>query len=260
VKDTVPPQPGELDGILKTYQALRELPGYLGAWPQPGLLDRLPLGLGRGQAVGPGMTRLIGGVYRFQGNGFSIVSMQSDVLMASLPYLVASEAETSAQVRLKVGNLLGSQLEGWVNEQLFKQSEIKSRAGAEFLATLTQQLNVPPEDAKSTAALLLGGQLQDPLGGTYSLATVTPDRAGMVGRQTVWVSDVWLKGSGGEGVVRGLDASASVPPGYVSPILSWFRGGKAELTQYEDRLVVDAVVDVERKRIQPARQIRGATK
>jgi len=260
VKDTVPPQPGELDGILKTYQALRELPGYLGAWPQPGLLDRLPLGLGRGQAVGPGMTRLIGGVYRFQGNGFSIVSMQSDVLMASLPYLVASEAETSAQVRLKVGNLLGSQLEGWVNEQLFKQSEIKSRAGAEFLATLTQQLNVPPEDAKSTAALLLGGQLQDPLGGTYSLATVTPDRAGMVGRQTVWVSDAWLKGSGGEGVVRGLDASASVPPGYVSPILSWFRGGKAELTQYEDRLVVDAVVDVERKRIQPARQIRGATK
>ena len=244
IKDTLPPPPDQFNGILKIYQSLRVLPGYLGAWPQPGLLDRLPLGLGRGEPMGPGLTRLIGGVYRFQGNGFSVVSLQSDVLLASLPFLAANESETSAQIRLKVGNLLDSQLEGWVNDQFFKQNFVKSQSGAELLTMLTRQLRVPPEQALATAETLLGGPLQDPLGGTYHWTEV-PSRSSTTPSHRAWISDAWPIG---DEASRLAGNAPTAPAGYVAPVLSWFRGGSAELTQYSDRVVVDAVIDVERKR------------
>ena len=246
IKDTVPPSPEQFSGILQTYQALRALPGYLGAWPQPGLLDRLPLGLGRGQPIGPGLTKLIGGVYRYQGGGFSIVSLQSDVLLASLPFLAATESDSVAQVRARVGNLRGSRLEGWVNAQVYDRSAVASRAGARMLGLLSQQLKVPMKDANEVAGQLLGGRLQDPLGGQYVLAN-----AGGAEVSSRWISDASLN------LDRSLPLGQVVggpetPPGYVAPILSWFRGGQAELTQYPDRLVTDVVIDVERGRPQPA--------
>lgn len=233
IKDTVPPAPEQFDGILKSYGALRSLPGYLGAWPLPGLLDRLPLGLGRGQPVGPGMTRLVGGLYRFQGGGFSIVSFQPDVIQASLPFIAADEAEDQAQVRIQVGNLVGSQLQAWVNEQLFQRTTAASRAGADLLGLLTRQLKVDRQDALHVARELLGGELQDPLGGRYLLAANPLSADG----SQHWVSTSWNQGAVPE----------IPPPGYLAPVLSWFRGGRANLTQYDDRIVADVVIDVQRQ-------------
>ena len=105
IKDTVPPDPDDFDGILNIYRSLRQIPGYFGAWPQPGALDRLPLGLGRGQPVGPGMSRLIGGLYRYTGGGFSILSFQPDVLQASLPFLAAIDVADSARCECKLAIL-----------------------------------------------------------------------------------------------------------------------------------------------------------
>jgi len=241
IKDTVPPPPEQFSGILQTYQALRSLPGYLGAWPQPGLLDRLPLGLGRGQPVGPGLTRLIGGVYRYQGGGFSIVSLQSDVLMASLPFLAATESDSLAQVRARVGNLRGSKLEGWVNSQVYARSATASRAGARMLGLLSQQLKVPMKDANEVAGQLLGGRLQDPLGGKYVLTST-----GGTAVSSRWISDAWLPTD--QIAIGQIAGGSQAPPGYIAPILSWFRGGQAELTQYPDRLVSDVVINVERGR------------
>lgn len=241
IKDTSPPSPDQFDGILKSYQALKSLPGYLGAWPEPGMIDRLPLGLGRGQPVAPGLTRLIGGVYRYQGGGFSIVSLQSDVLMASLPFLAATEAEDLAQARVRIGNLRGSQLEGWVNAQLFQRSAEASHAGSDFLGLISRQLKVPSQDAYDVAGRLLGGKLQDPLGGTYTLLNV--DDPYPTAR---WVSDAWQQDPGRSLLANRLSAADQTPPGYVAPVLKWFRGGQAQLTQYAERLVVDAVVDIER--------------
>ena len=99
IKDTIPPNPDDFDGIIKSYWALKQLPAYLGAWPQPGALDRLPLGLGRGRPVGPGMNRLLGGLYRYTGDGFSIVSFQPRVLEASLPFVSATDVDDLAQIR-----------------------------------------------------------------------------------------------------------------------------------------------------------------
>ena len=227
VKDSSPPDPEEFDGILGSYLALRQIPGYLGAWPQPGALDRLPLGLGRGQPVGPNMSRLIGGVYRFTGGGFSIISFWPDLLQETLPHLAAVEVDDSAQVRVHVGNLVGSRLQGWVNAQLYRRAAEASVTGANFLNLLSRQLDVAPPEAAAVAENVLAMRLQCSLGGEYVF-----DES--IGR---WVSTAW----GGE---RPAEA---VPPDYVAPMLTWFRGADATVTQYADRVVSDSVVDIARQ-------------
>ncbi|MCG8649704.1 MAG: hypothetical protein MI861_07720, partial [Pirellulales bacterium] len=212
IKDTVPPQPEDFDGILNIYRSLRGIPGYLGAWPQPGALDRLPLGLGRGQPVGPGMSRLIGGLYRYTDGGFSILSFQPEVLQASLPFLAAVDVQDRAQVRLRVGNLRGSQIEGWANGQLYKLAAEGSGAGANFLSMLSRQLKVAPKDVPEVTEKILGTPLQCTLGGQYQYSPA----------RTRWISTAW----------QGGNVSPVPPPGYVAPAMKWFRGADATLTQY----------------------------
>ena len=226
IKDSNPPQPEKFDGILGSYLALRQIPGYLGAWPQPGTLDRLPLGLGRGQPVGPGMSRLIGGVYRYTGGGFSVLSFFPEMMQASLAHLEASEVDDEAQVRIHVGNLVGSQLEGWVNGQLHTRAAEASEAGTNFLNLLSRQLGVPPRDATEVAERIFGMRLQCALRGEYEF-----DEAS--GR---WVSSAW----------RGREPAPTPTADYIAPVLTWFRGADATVTQYEDRLIADVVIDVER--------------
>lgn len=237
IKDTVPPSPDQFDGILRTYSALRTVPGYIGAWPYPGLLDRLPLGIGRGQPVGPGMTRLVGGIYRFQGGDFSILSFQPEILQSSLPHIVADETDDLAQLRVRAGNLVGSKLESWANNELFQRSVASSRAGADLLNLLTRQLKVGRSDALDVASDLLGGKLQDPLGGQYQLVT----NPATLTNQTHWASNKWENGV----------APTSPPAEYVAPVLQWFRGGEASLTQLENRVSVIAGVDIQRKTAEP---------
>lgn len=232
IKDARPPEPEQLKGVLRTYLALRSLPGYLGAWPQPGLLDRLPLGLGQGVEVEPGLTRLLGGLYRFQGGDFSVLSFHREVLAASLPEMAVVETDDQAQVRVHVGNLVGSELEGWANDQLHGQAAELSQAGAEFLNQLSEQLKLKPDDADQAAQWLLAGQLVCPLGGEYQRIDTA--------RGEQWVSSQW-------------DATtaaprAKAPADYKAPVLQWFRGLDANLTQFEDRLVVDAVIDTQHAR------------
>ena len=228
IKDSFPPDPTEFEGLFKAYFALRQLPGYLGAWPQPGAIDRLPLGLGRGQPVGPGMTKLIGGVYRYSGGGFSVLSFQPEVLTASLPFLEATEVEDAATVRGEIGSLLGSELEGWVNDQLYQRAARSSIAGAEFLNLLGTQLHVKPENCLETAQQILSDPLQCSLGGQYQYNQAIQR----------WISTAWHG-----------DAPAAKPPAdYLAPLLHWFRGSDFNMTQYSDRLVVDAELTIGRSK------------
>jgi hypothetical protein len=226
VKDHVLPNTEELDGLLDKYRALRSLSAYLGAWPEPAVIDRLPLGLGEGAPVGPGMTRLLGGLYRYRGNAFSILSFIPEVITASLPHLKVVEREQPAQVRMHVDNLRGTQLEAWVNQQLYRRGFRASLAGARLLDSLTTQLGVPPERADEVAADLLDAQLQCALGGDYLLAKFP---------QGVrwWTTAVSPEASADD-----------IPIGYLAPILDWFRGASGRLTQYEARVVADLLVDI----------------
>ena len=227
IKDNTPPAPEDFKGILNLYQSLRSVPGYLGAWPQPGALDRLPLGLGVGQSVGPGMSRLLGGVYRYTDGQYSVLSFQPEVLRSTLPLLAAVDADDSAQVRLRAGNLRNSRIEGWVNEQLYKRAREGSLAGANFLGLMSRQLSVSPNESMDRAEQVLGARLQCPLGGQYQYDPSIEQ----------WVSDAW----------GGAVPPLLPPQNYLAPALTWFRGAKASLTQYEDRLVADAVIDIQRQ-------------
>ncbi len=228
IKDTTPPDPDDFDGILNIYRSLRGLPGYLGAWPQPGALDRLPLGLGQGRPVGPGMSRLIGGLYRYTDGQFSILSFQPQVIDSSLPFLASTEVPDSAQIRIRIGNLKGSQIEGWVNDQLYQRARGASVAGANFLSLLSRQLSVEPGDALRSAEQVLGASLRCTLGGQYQFSEPT-------GR---WVSSSW----------NGVAPGEAAPQDYVAPVMTWFRGATASLTQYSDRVVADATIDIARQK------------
>lgn len=228
IKDSRPPEPEAFDGILGTYFSLRQLPGYLGAWPQPGALDRLPLGLGRGQPIGPGMARLIGGLYRYTDGQFSVISFHHDLLQASLPHLAAVQANDSAQVRLQVANLNGSQLEAWVTGQLYDRASVSSAAGANYLTMLSRQLQIEPGEVKGAAEKILAAKLQCTLGGEYQPSTSQPGR---------WISTAW----------NGETPPETAPADYIAPILAWFRGANASLTQYDDRVLADAVIEIERR-------------
>lgn len=226
IKDTLPPEPEDFEGILNIFRSLKSIPGYLGAWPQPGALDRLPLGLGVGTPVGPGLSRLIGGLYRYSDGSFSILSFWPDVLQASLPFLEAVDVENTAQIRASFGNIRGSQLESWANGQLYHRARESSLSGASFLSLLTRQLGVRPEDALVASQRVLGANLQCSLGGDYEFSPASQR----------WISTAW----------RGELPSGTAPPDYVAPVMKWFRGGTASLTQYTDRIIVDATANVAR--------------
>ncbi|QDT07649.1 hypothetical protein K227x_60770 [Rubripirellula lacrimiformis] len=226
IKDSHPPNPDDFQGLLNIYRSIQGIPGYLGAWPQPGMLDRLPLGLGRGQPVAPGINRLIGGMYRYSDGQFSVLSFQPEVLQASLPHLAATEASDLAQIRAQVGNLSGSQIEGWVNAQLYSHARESSIAGASLLSLMTRQLGARPEHCLAEVQRVLGVPLQCTLGGDYQYSPATGQ----------WISTAW----------RGEVAPLVAPADYVAPPMKWFRGSAATVTQYADRLVADAVIDVAR--------------
>ena len=226
IRDTMPPDPDEFEGVLNIYRSLKQLPGYLGAWPRPGAIDRLPLGLGRGRPVGDGMTRLIGGIYRYSDDSFSVLSFQPEILVATLPFLEAMDAEKPANIRANIGDLAGSKLEGWVNRQLYLRAAESSAAGTNFLNMLSRQLQVEPEQATTVARKILGADLQCSLGGELKFDDTNR-----------WTTTA----------LQGGRVTEEVPAGYVAPIMTWFRGLDATLAQYSDRLLVDATIDVKRK-------------
>ena len=224
IKDTVPPTPEQFEGIIKAYLSLRQLPGYLGAWPQPSALDRLPLGLGRGQPVGPGMSRLLGGLYRFTDGAFSILSFQPEVITQSLPFLAAAEAPNPAQIRANIGDLNGSQLENWANAQLYARARISSVATAQFLDSITRQFQLTPDKVLATVKSVLGADVQCSLGGQYEWSK----------QRGQWLSTAW----------NGPVASPTAPADYTAPAMKWFRGADVSVTQLDDRVIADAIINL----------------
>jgi hypothetical protein len=219
-------------GLWQTLRVLRSTPGYLGAWPKPGFLDWLPL---RSNAIPPdGFSRLLFDVWRWQGDGFSVLSFHRDVLENAVPQLRIEDADSPAQIRVRIGDLSQSQLQGWVNGMYYQRAWETSAANVRLLHSLNQQLRVPPDRALVTAEKILNTKLICPLGGTYELAN-------WQGRQ-VWKSTAWETHS-----------ALALPPEYRAPLLQWFRGLNLNLTKSGDQLVVHSQVDM-----QPVTSEKGA--
>ena len=244
LKDMVPPVPGESKGLLATLRILQSLPAYLGGWPRPGYLDRLPLGLGGGPPNALGFSKLFIGVWRWQMGGFSVLSFDRSILDNCALYLRPIPAEDFAQGRLMIGDLGKSKLSAWFNTFWFRRAAQTTRGNLMLLDSLQQQLKVPPEQALATAEKILDARLQCSLGGQYILESTEPKMGKKWWESTAWPRQFAMMS--GKTSSLGFDSSQSLPPAeYKAPWLQWFRGAQLHLTQLPERLVVVGTIDIE---------------
>ena len=244
LKDIELPFPEETKGLLATLGLLKSLPIYLGAWPKPAILDRLPLGLGGGLPDVTGYSKTLLGVWRWQMGGFSILSFHKEILDLCAMVVRVVPAEDIAQGRLHIGNIAQSKVAGWFNTLGFRQSAQATRGNLFLLDSIGQQLGLKPEEAKVVAERLLDAKLQCTLGGQYQLR----DR---LWESTAWPNDLRLAPWTDPSSI-GFDTLHTIPPdGFQSSWLEWFRGASLHLTQLPERLVVVGHIDMELMAIKP---------
>lgn len=244
LKDIELPFPEETKGLFATLGLLKSLPIYLGAWPKPALLDRLPLGLGGGLPDVTGYSRTLIGLWRWQMGGFSIISFHREILDACASIVRVIPADDVAQGRLRVGNISDSKVAGWFNTLGFRQAAQATRGNLFLLDSIAQQLGLAPQEAKVVAQRLLDAKLQCTLGGEYQLEDG-------LWQSTLWPDDLILA-PGAHPSSVGFDTLHTVPPkGYRTGWLEWFRGGNLHLTQLPERLVVVGHIDMELMAVKP---------
>jgi len=221
-------------GILQTLNFLRSTPGYVGSWPRAGFLDLLPFNLGGSVPDANGFSKLLFGIWRRQGAGFSVLSFDPQLLANVTPQLRVVESETEAQIRLHVEDLSQSKIKPWITNLYYQRAIAASAGNMRLLHQLNQQLHVPMDQAKEVAEDLLDGQFVCPLGGEYQL--VEDLRGGAV----TWQSSAWAK--------RNL---TSIPEDFEAPLLKWFRGLDAHLNKTDGQILVRAELDMQRKPTAP---------
>ncbi len=233
IQDVPPPPSGP--GLLAMLNLLRSTPGYLGAWPKPGFLDWLPLGLGGGAPDPAGYSRLPLGLWRRQWADLSVLSFQYPLLDFVTPHLKAVETEDPAQLRLYVGDISQSQLRDWLTRLAGQRALELTRANARALHRFEQYLDIPRPEARQAVEQLLDAELVSPLGGTYALAElprVTP----------FWASTAQLE-------------EPSPLAAYEAPLLAWFRGLSADVTRTPDGLLLRAELDMQRSPSEPKAEL-----
>ncbi|MDE0734716.1 MAG: hypothetical protein OSB47_02770 [Pirellulaceae bacterium] len=229
IRDSIPPTDLKLDGLFKTWSVLKTTPGYLGAWPQTGLLDRLPLGLA-GQPDINGFSQFPLGLWRKQaGDGFSVIGFDPQLLGQVAPQLKVEPTETAAQVRIRVGDLSQARFAHWINALNYERARQTSTGNIHLLHLLTQQFGVPRAQSMDIAQDLLQARLTCSLGGEYKLAT------------TANGSTRWHSTGGPKNI------PARLPKDYQAPLLSWFRGLESSLTRQGNQVMLHAQLDVQRK-------------
>ncbi len=205
------------DSLLRTIQIIASAPGYLGSWPKAGYLDWLPL---EWVGVEPdvfGYTQLPLGLWRRQWDAFSALSFQRDVLERATPGLKIVEDPTSAQVRIRVGDLSTAKIRNWINQLYFDRAKQTTNGNLMLIHATEQQLGIEAKDAKDAIERIIDAELICTLGGKYALAGAGLDQH-------------WMTTS--------LDSSGQPVEKFDAPIMSWFRGLQAHLTRDGDDAIV----------------------
>ncbi|MEM9943183.1 MAG: hypothetical protein AAF939_16590 [Planctomycetota bacterium] len=213
--------------VLKSFQALKEAPGYLGAWPTPGFLDWLPSLGGAPDPYGYTYSRLLN-LWRLQWDGFSVISFDQQRLESLKPHLQVVPTERPAHVRLNVGDLANSKIRDWANTVNYRRSWQTSIANVKLLNMLTQQFRVPPDEANEIVERMLNVELVCSLGGQYALANLASGRP-------IWHSTAWPSFS-----------NPTIPDGHTAPVLTWFRGLEVEVSKTPNQFVMHGFLDIQR--------------
>jgi len=232
------------------------LRGYIGTWPRPlTLLDRF-LGRPLGPPDADGITRNEGwfNFWQRRHDDFFLFSFQRDVLLEVGPQLAMVEAETPAQIRLRIDDLHDKQIATGVNGLGYMRSRQASASASRFMNSLTTQLHVPPDEARDVAEQLVGGHFVCPLGGQYELledgevAAATGNAEELLpvpGARRLWASTAVAPPN------RFL--LTEIPADYQMPLMEWFRGLTLEVARIDsaDALTLHAELDMVHQEITP---------
>ncbi len=214
--------------FIRLLKIFKEVPGYLGSWPNPGYTDWMP-GLG-GQPDPNGYTysRLLK-LWRLQWDSFSVLSFDQRRLEQLKPNLRIVESSRPAQLRLTVGDLSSSNLRSWANSINYRRSWQTSISNIQLLNLLCQQFQVEPEVAKAVIERMMDVELVCSLGGDYQLVQLPSER-------NVWISSAWPS-----------FANPELPPDHVAPFLQWFRGVEIEAIKAETQFAMHGFLDIQRE-------------
>ncbi|MEX2185865.1 MAG: hypothetical protein WD875_03685 [Pirellulales bacterium] len=225
------------NNLLGWLAVLQQANGYVGSWPDAGMLARM---LGMDEPLPENelgyreiFARL--GVWGLKLNEFTVVALHKDDLLERARQLRVVESDRPAQIRLRAGDLTGTNVAKMLTRLGYERTWTGSTGNARYLHRLAEQLHIPRSDARSLAENLCGAKLICPLGGEYKVE----ERAD---GPTSWVSTAWQAGEGGQ------DRSGdSTPDGYAPPPLVWFRGLEADAALEPGRFTLRAELVVERK-------------
>ncbi len=213
--------------MLETFKTIKQTPGYVGAWPNPGYTDWMPRLGGQPDAFGYTYSALLT-LWRLQWNDFSILSFDQRRLEELKPHLRLVPVERPAQLRLEIGDLRNSKIKAWANTITYRRSWQTSIANVRLLNMLVQQFDISPESSLETAERMLNVDLVCSLGGEYELTTLPSGRK-------IWRSTAWPSFS-----------QPQLPDQYVAPVLQWFRGLNIEGLRGDSQFSIHGYIDIER--------------
>ncbi len=193
--------------------------GYLGTTGRMGLLSILNQLISTPTDAN-GFAGAEFGLWRHQDERFTVFSFQQDVLAAVCAQLHFEEAPRPAQIRLRIKDVARAQITPALNALGYLRTRNTSLGNIRLMQQLAQQFHVPGPQCQATANRLLGAKIICPLGGKYEYVN-TPHGLGY------WTSTALETNSTPPGPPRqGEDQlmGVSVPAGYLSPPLNWFRG------------------------------------
>ena len=224
------PELGQLRpaGLLKTLQLLQTAPWYLAAWPDPGFLAPLLAAVPTGTDES-GAAQLPLGFWQRQVGSFFLLSSDPQLLARAATQLQTAKTDNAAHVRVHVKDLSQTRLARLISAFAYGRARRTSAGNARLLQAISQQLQVPPEQAFATATELLDAELVCPLGGRYELVE-------RPGETRCWQSTKWP-----------TETADRLPEQYRAALLDWFRGLDFDLTREPNRLVAHARLDMQRK-------------
>ena len=225
LKDMVP---GELPvnnrpllEMLKVVTGNSSMRGYLGAWPEAGLLSMVG-GTSDVPSDPAGYSRLRTGVWRRFIDPFTVLSFHREVLEQATPQLKIVPSASPVQIAVNVEDLMGTNLSAWINREGFERAAKMSAGNLRLFRTLNEQLRVPADKSLQVAESVLDARLLEPLGGQYKLVA----EPGGVKR---WASTV---------------SGATMPAGYQFPAVYWIRGLTAQAWFDEGRLQLHGDLEI----------------
>jgi hypothetical protein len=160
-----------------------------------------------------------------------------------------------------IDDLSNKQLATAVSGIGYMRARDTSASASRFMNSLTTQLHVEPEGAKTLAESLVNGHFECPLGGKYILVEPSNENSS-VSRDAQRSAQVAESLPAPEGAAntsaqsgRKLWASTATPPDnrflltevpadYQLPLMSWFRGLSAEAGRYNDELSLHAALEM----------------